>query len=489
MLSACGYAFCTVHGGEFLARDDFSPGCRGTSPDLSPQDEHGIVRALLTTSSWRDELSPKKIITIVLFILVAAALAAGAALYFKDTVPPQIAVSPGGGPVGPSTPFSVHVEDASGLRSLSVTLIRDGRRTLLADQAQSRPPATSLDFDLSGAGFKNGEFTLEIKAVDGSFYAFGKGSTATETVSLVLDSKKPRISVESLQHNLNRGGSGAIAYTINEDVFVSGVRVGDHFFKGYQLPSGDYACLFAFPYDMEPADFRPTLEATDLAGNTRSRTFAFHVNDRQFRHDTINLPDSFLNAKMPQYEDIYPDEPDLLSVYLKVNGEQRVKDRAALLELGQTSESEALWEGSFKRLPNAANRARFGDNRTYRYEGRDVDNQTHLGIDLASLRNAPVPAANAGRIVRTGFNGIYGENVVIDHGLGLMTLYSHLSQIDVEVGDRVDRGQIIARTGATGLAGGDHLHFGVYVSGLAVNPVEWWDSHWIKNNIAGRLGR
>ncbi|MBU1001318.1 MAG: M23 family metallopeptidase [Proteobacteria bacterium] len=433
-------------------------------------------------------MKAKKFIVIILSTLACLTLAAGLYLYFKDTIPPQIVLSPDSGPVGQSTAFTARAEDPSGIRSMTVTLIHEGKRSPLVSTPAGKTPSAELSFDLTQAGFKNGAFDLEVTAVDGSFYNFGKGCAASLSATLMLDSKKPLIDVESMQHNLNRGGCGAIAYTVNETVATSGVRVGEQFFKGYKLPSGTYACLFVFAHDVEPADFQPKLEATDLAGNTNSRTFAFHINDRQFRHDTINLPDSFLQSKMSQYEDDYPNEPDLLSVYLKVNNEMRIRDRADILALGQTSASEPQWQGDFLRLPNAANRARFADNRTYRYNNRDVDTQTHLGIDLASLKNAPVPASNAGRVVRTGFNGIYGENVVLDHGLGLMTLYAHLSQINVEVGDGVTRGQIIGRTGDTGLAGGDHLHFGVYVSGVAVNPVEWWDASWIKNNISGRIG-
>ena len=75
--------------------------------------------------------------------------------------------------------------------------------------------------------------------------------------------------------------------------------------------------------------------------------------------------------------------------------------------------------------------------------------------------------------------GIYGNCVIIDHGMGVQSLYGHLSSFDVKVGDTVTRGQIVGRSGMTGLAGGDHLHFTMLVGGRMVNPVEWWDPHWI----------
>jgi len=111
----------------------------------------------------------------------------------------------------------------------------------------------------------------------------------------------------------------------------------------------------------------------------------------------------------------------------------------------------------------------------------------HLGIDLASVSQSPVPAANRGKVVLTENIGIYGKTVIIDHGFGLFSMYSHLSGFGVQEGQIVDRGTIIGQTGTTGFAAGDHLHFGVLVHNTFVNPVEWWDASWIKNNITAKI--
>jgi murein DD-endopeptidase MepM/ murein hydrolase activator NlpD len=87
----------------------------------------------------------------------------------------------------------------------------------------------------------------------------------------------------------------------------------------------------------------------------------------------------------------------------------------------------------------------------------------------------------------TGDLGLYGNAVILDHGLGLFTLYGHLSSIDVKPGDSISARQIIGKTGETGFAGGDHLHFGVYLDGVPVLPVEWWDAKWINDNITPKL--
>ena len=114
--------------------------------------------------------------------------------------------------------------------------------------------------------------------------------------------------------------------------------------------------------------------------------------------------------------------------------------------------------------------ARFGDRRTYMYQNKDVDQQIHLGEDLASLMNSPVPAANNGVVVLAEPLGIYGNTVIIDHGLGVFSSYSHMSQIDVKVGDKVEKGTVVGKTGTTGLAGGDHLHFAVNHPGRIRGP-------------------
>jgi len=131
--------------------------------------------------------------------------------------------------------------------------------------------------------------------------------------------------------------------------------------------------------------------------------------------------------------------------------------------------------------------SRFAERRTYKYNDEVIDTQVHLGYDLASVKQAPVNASNAGKVVFVGNLGIYGNAVIIDHGWGLQSIYSHMSQISVKEGDEVKRGTIIGNTGATGLAAGDHLHFGIALHGIEVQPIEWWDPHWIKDNITSKF--
>ena len=131
--------------------------------------------------------------------------------------------------------------------------------------------------------------------------------------------------------------------------------------------------------------------------------------------------------------------------------------------------------------------SQFAELRNYLRYGKRASQARHYGYDLASTTRAPITASNDGTVVFAGDNGIYGNLVLIDHGLGITTLYGHLSSLDVAVGDRVERGQTLGRSGATGLAGGDHLHFAVLVGQTYVDPLEWWDRRWIRDHIASRL--
>ena len=427
---------------------------------------------------------------ILIIVILLGALVAGGFFYFHDTEIPRITLSPAGGAVSAKRPLSLEMEDTgSGLKSALVVAVQ-GEKTFQLWAGQYEPGTYSRKeaLDLSGAALTDGPFELRVTVTDGSVYHFGAGNTAQQAFAFEYDSKAPVISVLSTAHNLNQGGAGLIIYSLSEEAEKTGVLVGDFFFPGHLQETGAYACLFALPYNMPLKEFSPKLIAVDRAGNERQTGFYYHANPRTFPKSRINLGLPFLETIEPRFESLFPKAGSPLELFLSVNRDLRQKNRGTLRDLAGQTSPRPLWEGPFLRQPNAATRGGFAAARTYYYEGKKVDEQTHLGIDLASVAQAPVPAANAGRVVHADYLGIYGQCVIIDHGLGLQSLYGHLSRIDVTAGEQVSKGQIIARTGATGLAGGDHLHFGIILSGLPVNPIEWWDPSWIMNNVSKKLG-
>ncbi len=422
-------------------------------------------------------------------LVILIGLGVGAYFFTRDMTAPNVAVSPDRPSTGLKREFALTASDAgSGIKSIKVSVLQAQKETTVLQKTYDPAPRQVEEkFLLEQAGLREGQFDLIVVVSDKSIFNFGAGNTTRTTKTMTLDNRPPVINVLSQAHIIKQGGACGVVYQVNKDVERSGVQVGEYFFPGYKLDNGNYACMFVFPWNMDPARFQPRLVAEDQAGNERSITFRYQARPTKFKHDTLNVGDEFLQAKMPQFEALYPDIKDPVQLYIKVNRDVRKQNVNKLFEFAAKTSPKMLWDGAFLRLPNAAPRAGFGDGRTYMYRNQKIDEETHLGVDLASLENAAVPAANNDRVIYTGFFGIYGNAVVVDHGWGLQTIYSHLSQIRVKEGDEVKRGDILGNTGATGLAAGDHLHFGIILHGIEIQPIEWWDPHWIKDNITGKF--
>src|SRR5581483_75138 len=240
--------------------------------------------------------------------------------------------------------------------------------------------------------------------------------------------------------------------------------------------------LIALPYDYTTS-MPMTITARDEADNVASRAVPGELKPRAFPRDTIKLTEAFLQAKVPELLPQRPPSQPLIEGFLIINRDQRKQAEAEKLKVGEHTAEQPLWQGPFVQPRNTKVFSNFAETRTYLYDGRNVDTQVHYGYDLASTRQSPVPAANAGVVAFAGPLTIYGNAVIVDHGLGLQTLYAHLSAFDVKQGDQVKKGQELGRTGTTGLAVGDHLHFEVLVSGVSVTPLEWWDAKWIRDRV------
>jgi len=300
--------------------------------------------------------------------------------------------------------------------------------------------------------------------------------------------RPPALEVTSKQHYLREGGSGAVRLRVGATAARSGVRAGTWETLSYAVPggaSGERFAIFAIPYDL--SDYTQIVAfAEDDAGNRVEQPFVDIFKAAPPRKAEMDVNDAFLAKVVPAIISETPGldtRGELVDQYVRINSELRRTNLAQVAALAATTEERFLWSGGFLQMPNTQLRANFAEQREYVYKGRTIDHQTHLGLDLASLAHAPVPAANAGKVVFAGWLGIYGNAVIIDHGYGLMTLYGHLSSTAVKPGDAVARGQKVASSGATGLAGGDHLHFEVFLQGRSVNPIEWLDEHWIRDAV------
>lgn len=333
------------------------------------------------------------------------------------------------------------------------------------------------------SGFTEGPAELTVEAHDHSLMGFFRGNRRAVTVPVTVDTTAPQVHLLGPKRSIQPGGSASVVYSVSETPARHGVRIGGVFFQGYpsQKP-GVYVSLFALPWNAKEMG-KPVVQVWDAAGNENSVKLDLVFKPRREKHDTIRLSDAFFEAKLPEFRQRYPEMKGTpLDQYLYVNRTVRKQNVAKVEDICSKSEPEQLWQDRFVRMPGAG-RAGFADQRTYMYQGKGVDEQTHLGVDLASVARAEVKAANRGKVVFADYLGIFGNMVILDHGQGLFSLYAHLSDIVVPLGAVLEKEQLLGHSGISGMAGGDHLHYGMLVGGVFVTPVEWWDQRWIANNI------
>lgn len=444
--------------------------------------------------------------SIYLFFGVVLCLAVAASIWFivegLETKQPTLQWETPLGSFGRTfTLKGIAADPESGLQRIWIALMQEGKEVVLLDQEFPsegllrkgivRRHPISLEIDASTLGFVDGAALLRTACWDYSYTGWLSGNRSYVEHGIVIDTKPPVVEMVTQIHNLNQGGAGLAIYRVAEPVVSTGVKVGEKSFpgvKGYFKDEDVFMAFFALPYD-EGLETQLYVTATDEAGNVGRSGFAHHINTKSFKSDIINVSDGFLKQNMPKFEGVLGgvQQTSSIETFLKVNRDLRQTNYETIQGICGKSDASIYWNGAFLRLPASARRAGFADHRTYVYDGKTIDRQVHLGIDLASTSHSPVPAANSGRIAFAEDLGIYGRTVIVDHGFYLFSMYSHLSRIQVTPGQMVSKGDILGFTGTTGLAAGDHLHFSVLIHQTFVNPIEWWDATWIKNNISDKL--
>lgn len=442
--------------------------------------------------------------TLTIVVLAVAAVFALASLRVGGE--PEVEIEPSAKGIGARTPVTVHVaEGGRGLSRVEVQLVQGDRVTTVAEKDYAPRPAyafwgprTTEDELQVEVGretveeLESGDATIRVVARRAGTWARHPDPKIAE-VTLPVRLTPPSLQVVSTQHYVRQGGSEVVVYRVGDTAIRSGVQAGDRWFPGFALPGGgtnDRFAFFAVPYDLDD-ESKVRLIAEDDVGNRAQAGFIDKFTPRPYSEGRIELTDGFMNRVVPEIisnTSGYRDQGDPLKNYIYINSEMREKNRRRLVELAGKSAEEFMWHEPFLPLPGGQVMSPFATRRTYVYGDEPVDLQFHLGYDLASTRQAPIPAANDGVVLLAEYFGIYGNAVILDHGYGVMTLYGHLSSFDVQVGQRVKRGDSVGRTGQTGLAGGDHLHFGILLQGLPVDPVEWWDKKWLTDRLSRKLG-
>ena len=446
----------------------------------------------------------RALLKFLVFLIIAAALvAAGAWVWAGGQPGPTITIRQPEKFIGQTSSLELAVEAPGGEFSrIDVGIEQNGKTfpvfALSEPHGDVKQDSADRIYIMRPVGkraipeLQNGKARITVRAARPVLYNMRQAeSTATRDVEVRLD--PPRVAVLSTHHYVNHGGAEFVIYRATPADVESGVRVGERTYPGFPGTAAGLSdpavkvAFFALLHDQDLNE-RVAVFARDAAGNNATVELPdYRAFPKPFARSRIQIDDKFLQRVVPaiaqQTPDMQIDTSDVLPGFLKINGELRRKNAETIAALAQKSAPEMMWKENFQQLGNSQVEARFADHRTYVYQGKEVDQQVHLGFDLAVTANVPIVSAQRGTVVHADYLGIYGNCVIVDHGLGVQTLYAHLSSIEVKPGDRVEKGQTLGRSGMTGLAGGDHLHFTMLVNGQAVNPVEWWDTKWMQDRV------
>ncbi len=388
-------------------------------------------------------------------------------------------------------PLKLTLTDNSGIKSYQV-VISDGKKRETIDTATLSNPLKKIEIAIKQPAtleFPQNRATLSINVQDKSFWNYFLGNRAHKDVQIIIDRQKPDLFIVTNSYSITKGGSALAVFHCtddNLDKFFIKTNFGKKFLAQPFYKKGYYVALIAWPITQK--SFRADIIAFDKAGNKSRAHIPLYLKNRNYKQSVIHLTESFLKGKVESLAEEYPETKGMspLEKFKFVNETLRKKNEELLHRLSSKVPQERISNFDirpFYPLKNAAPVASFGDHRFYYYQGQLVSQSYHMGLDLASIKHAPIKASNPGLVVFANYNGIYGNMPLISHGLGLYTLYGHCSALFIKKGEKVRRGEVIAKTGRTGLALGDHLHFGVLVQGIEVRPAEWMDKKWIKDHV------
>jgi len=430
------------------------------------------------------------------FLLLIGGLLWMATKYFPqfERIPPRVA-APKVAFWSPEIPIKVTLSDNRGLREYQAVLT-NGQKTVPIASNRFMIPLRSAEivFQMPKGMEKDinqGTWRLVIQVRDTSLVNKILDNSTVASVKIEADTRPPDVTLLAKSATMARGGSALVIFKVEDANFKKVyVRAGGRkFIPQVYRHKPYYATLIAWPFRQKRLN--AAVVAWDYAGNKTVKKFAFPVVYKKFKVSWIHASDRFINGRITEVAKTDPrfaEIADPLDRFRAVNETMRLDNEKRIHKLASVIHTEPITQWKmrpFYPLKSAKLVADFGDERHYYYDDpkKEVSRSYHVGYDLASVRHAPIIASNPGKILYAAKNGIYGNMPLIDHGFGLATLYGHCSQILVRKGDEVTAGQMIARTGKTGLALGDHLHFGVLVHGIEVWPMDWMKSNWIHKNI------
>ncbi len=351
-----------------------------------------------------------KLPIVVVLILIVVAAMAGGAYYLSprfESEPPQITVSPNVDVLGVA-PLEIQVTDkGTGLRSVTATLSQGGTELSLASERFDRPVnEKKIAVALAKVpGVKEGPAVLRVTARDASLWHSFSGNEAVLEKKFTIDITPPTLELIADDRYVNFGGVGVIVYKASADTATSGVKIGDYYFPGFpgQVKGhpDHFLALFAHPYDTPP-EARPTLVATDKAGNTREMRLAYELKNVKYKKSTLAISDSFLHNKIaPLLTDAAAREGAPKDVFLAVNRRLRKENEDRITAITKKATPSMLWKDAFAQLSNSKVEANFADQRTYTYNG--VANRCRVPPRLRPLGDEELP----GRSLQQRHGGLH----------------------------------------------------------------------------------
>jgi murein DD-endopeptidase MepM/ murein hydrolase activator NlpD len=424
-----------------------------------------------------------------LLLVVAAVVVLLVVFVVVRSATPVVEIPSSLASVGQATPVTVQVRDPHGVRSVQAVVEQNGNRYPVFSSTQPLTSGESTVIFMAGVKstpqLQAGKAKLIVEATSNDLMR--KSGSAEREITVIT--QPPSLNVDSEQHYLYVGMADLATFGVSGGWTEAGVRVGDQKFRAWPMPGGKPGLfsMYAFAWNM-PTDTVPVVYAGNSTGSdvTSPLVVIFPKKEQpKYTEHDLQVSDAFMQKVVNELD---PNgSGDMVERFVKINSQMRVANNKTLSDLQYKTADKFLWSKSFIRQPHSQAEAHFADLRNYIYHGKKIDQQVHLGYDLAVTQHVGVQASNDGKVVYAAPLGIYGNCIVVDHGYGLQTIYGHLSRIDVHEGDVVKQGQVMGLSGQTGMAGGDHIHFAMQLDGVQIDPKEWWDPHWIKDHVARRV--
>ncbi|MEC7949550.1 MAG: M23 family metallopeptidase, partial [Myxococcota bacterium] len=334
---------------------------------------------------------------------------------------------------------------------------------------ETPPPGESLSLDTTE--LEDGHHTLLIEAWDRAWSPNLQASKYT----LIVDNSPPDVQLARRSLTTAQGRAHALIVRTTEPVSAPSGAFREAPVTFFPLDDSGtlWRALAGVPIQARTGRKALELRVEDQAGNVSERTIPVAVVAGRFtRGGTIRLTEQQIAAR---------------------RNESAKKKMRAQREAAYTwDQPEQLWAGPMQRpIDGGRISSGFGRYRTY----SDGKKSHHTGTDIAARTGTPVVAAGAGEVRFVGEQSIFGNVVIVHHGQGLSTSYNHLSEIHVDAGQRVARGEQIGAVGSTGQATGPHLHWGVVLDGTAVDGMPLLDDslglgetpHWTHATADGQL--